>query len=285
MANIHPTSVDRLRHARSISSRIWFILSVWPSVWGWYAELRIRWVPRLVCNCSQKRATNWVPRSEMMVFGTPCKHSMRSTYNSAYFLAGYTVLTGRKCADLVSLSTTTQMESYPFWVWGNPTMKSMLISSHFHSGMFKGWRVPAGLRWLALTLRQISHSDTYLAISLFILVHQNCCLRSWYILLLPGWIDSREEWASSRICFLSSKSFGTTSRVLNHNTFSLYWWKQPTLGSPSDILLWISFTPLSCFCAAMTRSQRVGVSSSWANVPCGTMLLPQYGDSTESCTF
>jgi len=149
------------------------------------------------------------------------------------------------------------------------------MSSHFHSGILKGWRVPAGLRWLALTLRQMSHSDTYLAISLFILVHQNRCFRSWYILLLPGWRDSREVWASSRIYFWGSKSLGTTIRLLNHNTFWLSWWKQLTCGYPSDNLLWISFTPLSFFCASMINSRRVGVSSIWANVPCGSIFPSQ----------
>jgi hypothetical protein len=30
---------------------------------------------------------NWGPRSEIIVFGTPCKHRMRETYNSVYFSA------------------------------------------------------------------------------------------------------------------------------------------------------------------------------------------------------
>jgi hypothetical protein len=33
--------------------------------------------------------------------------------------------------------------------------------------------------------RQVSHSDTYLAISRFILVHQQFFFKSWYILLVP----------------------------------------------------------------------------------------------------
>jgi hypothetical protein len=40
----------------------------------------------------------------------------------------------------------TQMESY-FWdVLGRPTIKFILISSHFHDGMGSGWSVPDTLR-------------------------------------------------------------------------------------------------------------------------------------------
>src|SRR6185369_17125723 len=107
-------------------------------------------------------------------------------YNWAYCFVVCVVFTGRKCAVLVRQSTITHIESYPLEVLGKPTMKSILMSSHFQEGILRGCKGPAGLKWLALTLRQVSYSDTYFAISRFILVHQNRCLRSWYILLLPG---------------------------------------------------------------------------------------------------
>ena len=168
-------------------------------------------------------------------------------------------------------STITQIESYPFVVGGNPTMKSILISSHFHEGISKGWSIPAGLRWLALTLRQISHSDTYLATSRFILVHQNRCLRSWYILVLPGWMEYLERWASSRICFRSSKSLGTTSRFLNHKTPSPSKWKHATRGSFYLSLCLIFSMPILSFWAAITWSRRVGVRTMLARVPSATI--------------
>jgi hypothetical protein len=49
-------------------------------------------------------------------------------------------------------------------------MKSMLMSSHFHEGMGKGWRVLAVFKWLALILEHVSHSETYLAMSTFMFV-------------------------------------------------------------------------------------------------------------------
>lgn len=39
--------------------------------------------------------------------------------------------------DLVNLHTMTHTSSYPFLVWRNPTMKSIIILSHFHLGISK----------------------------------------------------------------------------------------------------------------------------------------------------
>jgi hypothetical protein len=72
----------------------------------------------------------------------------------------------------------TYIKLYPREVRGKPTVKSMQIFFHFHSGMLNGCRFLAGLRSSALTLRHVSHSDTYLAISLFILVHQKFFFKS-----------------------------------------------------------------------------------------------------------
>jgi hypothetical protein len=77
-----------------------------------------------------------------------------------------------KWADLVKWSTMTHIESYPREVHSRPTMKFIHMSFHFHSGILKGCRFPAGLKWSALTLQQVSHLATYFVISRFILVHQ-----------------------------------------------------------------------------------------------------------------
>ena len=110
------------------------------------------------------------------------------------------------------------MESWPFSVVGSPTIKSILMSSHFQLGIDSGWSSPADFKWIALIRQQLSHQATNAVISFFIFVHQKHVFRSWYILLLPGWMDKLEECASSRIWFLNSLSFGTTSRSLNHST-------------------------------------------------------------------
>jgi hypothetical protein len=56
-------------------------------------------------------------------------------------------------------------------------------------GIFNGCKSPAGLWHSTLTLWQLSHRATYLDIALFIPYHQYLFLRSWYILVLPGWME------------------------------------------------------------------------------------------------
>jgi hypothetical protein len=59
-------------------------------------------------------------------------------YSSTYCLNLYVVATGMKWADLVKWSMMTYIKLYPREVRGKPTMKSMHMFSHFHSGMLKG---------------------------------------------------------------------------------------------------------------------------------------------------
>jgi hypothetical protein len=54
------------------------------------------------------------------------------------------VCTGIEWVDLVKRSTITHIESTLRAVGGKPTMKSMLISSHFQSGILRGYNNPLG---------------------------------------------------------------------------------------------------------------------------------------------
>jgi hypothetical protein len=188
-------------------------------------------------------------------------------YISVYCLTLYVVDTGIKWADLVKRSTMTQIELYPREVWGKPTMKPIHMFSHFHLGMLKGCRFLVGLKWSALTLRQVSHSNTYFAISRFILVHQKFFFKSWYILLVPGWIEYHEQWASSMILRRSSKSIETTRRSSNHRTplasCQKHW------VSPNSNLQQRWPIPTSVLCAVMTSSLIVGIRNMLFNLPCG----------------
>lgn len=105
------------------------------------------------------------------------------------------------------------MESYPCAVRSNPTIKSMPISSHFQLGIGKGWSKLADGSWQPLILLHVSHLTVYSAISFFIHFHQKLYFKSWYILLLPGWIENLERWASSMILFRNSWSLGTNNQL------------------------------------------------------------------------
>jgi hypothetical protein len=52
-------------------------------------------------------------------------------------------------------------------------------------------------------------------------------------LVLPGWIENLDWWASSRMIFLISGSTGTTRRFPNQTASWWSFWKQVYLGSPS----------------------------------------------------
>ena len=139
-------------------------------------------------------------------------------------------------------------------VLGKPTMISILMSSHLQDGIGRDWRVSATFKWLVFTLRHVSLSALYLEISLFIQVHQKFCQRSWYILVLPGWIGSLERCALSRICFRSSWFLGTTKRLSNHRTPLWSRRKHLYFPSPRESFYLVIPIPLSWSCAMMTRS-------------------------------
>jgi len=98
---------------------------------------------------------------------------------------------------------------------GSPEIKSILTSSHFQLGIDKGWSKPAFM-WTAFMRQQLSQRATKAAVSFFHLCPLSKGFRSGYILLLPGWIDSLDEWASDKIWSRSSRFFGTTNWSLNH---------------------------------------------------------------------
>ena len=61
-----------------------------------------------------------------------CKIYLQFVFPCIFFLIAM------KCANLVNWSTTTKILSFPS-DRGNPSMKSIDISSHFRFGMCKGW--------------------------------------------------------------------------------------------------------------------------------------------------
>src|SRR6185312_6958619 len=160
-----------------------------------------------------------------------------------------------KWAALVSRSTTTHMESCPFWVLGSPTTKSIPISSHFQTGMGRGCNNPAGFWCSALILWQVSQCATNRAISAFIPFHQYFCFKSIYILVDPEGMEYAELWASSMIICLKSPFWGTQILSLYHNVPLLSTRKSGALFSP--VCLRISISPLSDLWAFLILSSRV----------------------------
>ena len=161
----------------------------------------------------------------------------------------------------------THVESCPFCVLGSPTMKSMLISSHFYTGLSNGWSSPVDHWCSAFTRRYVLHWATYSVISPFILVHQYFCLRSMYILVDPGWIEYAEWCDSSNINLWSASSWGTHIRS-SYPNFPC----SSTLNSRSSFLLLCSLRScisLSWSWVSFIWSSSVGRNCRTFRVPCG----------------
>nr|GEY23998.1 hypothetical protein [Tanacetum cinerariifolium] len=68
--------------------------------------------------------------------GTPCQETISLMYNLVRVFILSVAPVGMKCADLVWRSTMTQIVSCSFDVLGSFEMKSIVILSHFHKGIF-----------------------------------------------------------------------------------------------------------------------------------------------------
>src|SRR3954465_15492837 len=73
-----------------------------------------------------------------------------------------------------SLSMTTKIASCPFLVGGNWVMKSIVTTSHFLSGIGRGYNIPAAFWYDGLFLWHSSHEFTYSLVSLTSVGQKNC---------------------------------------------------------------------------------------------------------------
>ena len=73
--------------------------------------LKCNRVPMASYKLDQNLDVNMGSRSEIIDIGTPCNLTISSTYNWANLFNESSLLTGRKCVDIVSLSTITHMAS------------------------------------------------------------------------------------------------------------------------------------------------------------------------------
>jgi len=87
----------------------------------------------------------------MMVRGIPCSLTTSLMYNFASYSAIKVTLGAKKWAALVRRSTTTQIASWCLLVLGNPTIESMVICSHFHTGMGNNCEKPPSFWCSVLT--------------------------------------------------------------------------------------------------------------------------------------
>jgi len=120
-----------------------YILSICPSVWGWNTVNNLLSIPNILFNSCIIPATNWGLWSEMILSGNPCNFYTLSLNNYANPSAEVFSVVEIKCTIFVNLSTTTQIESYP-WAKGNLVIKSAKICVQGFSGIELDINFPAG---------------------------------------------------------------------------------------------------------------------------------------------
>lgn len=82
---------------------------------------------------------------DIITFGTSCSLTISLIYSSANDSSEVFTRMAKKWVDLINLSIITHMASCFFRVWGKPMIKSVIISSHFHSSISYGDNNPCGL--------------------------------------------------------------------------------------------------------------------------------------------
>jgi hypothetical protein len=129
-----------ITYIRSIYSKIWFFLLVFPYVSGWYVVLKFNYVPKSSWKLVHKFPVNTDPQSDIIFLGTPCNIIILLTKILAMSSAWHVVWTRIKCALFVKVSTTTKIESCLLAVNGNQIIKSIDKTSHFDSWIICGYR-------------------------------------------------------------------------------------------------------------------------------------------------
>ena len=122
-------------------SIVLFILSVCPSVSGWYGVESLPCMPSFLQNTFQNSATNYSPLSDSIKRGSPSVLKTCLMNSSASCSAVQVFRQAIRRMSFVSLSTTTSTVSQPF-DYSRSVTKSMERSSYALSGTRSGRSMP-----------------------------------------------------------------------------------------------------------------------------------------------
>ena len=137
-----------------------FMISVCPSVCGWYDELIFSLVPNVLKRTFQNSDVNLESRSDTKVLGMPWCLNTVSWKTLAICMADMLALTGIILTYLDKRSTNTAMASCPCMVRGSLTIKSRDTDSQNVSGTGRDWSNPAGAWFAGLFIWQLWHART-----------------------------------------------------------------------------------------------------------------------------
>lgn len=134
-------------HNRSIAKIVWYIYSqsqsAHPSGGDMMCCACLSLVPCTLNSSVQKWLINTLSRSEIIEPGKPCKRTTYWMNLATTVLAENGCLRAKKWPYLLKRSTTTKIVSQPSDL-GNPSIKSIVMSSHIRAGTSNGWSSPAG---------------------------------------------------------------------------------------------------------------------------------------------
>lgn len=157
-------------------------------------------------------------QSEIILWGIPWSLVISLQYKFANQSKESILQISRKWANLISRSTIIQITSWPLRGLGNPTMKFIVMCSHFHLGTIIFWSNLASQRCFTLIYWQTRHRAMQPTMSLFISLHQKARFKTLYIRVPPGWIknlDRCASWSSSSLirCISRTHSLPQNWRV------------------------------------------------------------------------
>ena len=101
-----------------------FVTSIYPSVYGWSVEIKPKFIHIFFRKVLQKCPTNLVSLFET-ILGNPCNLTNPLKNIFATWVTSLVLKRGIKWAIFENLSTITKIESWPLWVLGSPTKKSI----------------------------------------------------------------------------------------------------------------------------------------------------------------
>ena len=146
-------------------SSSWFILSICPSVCGWYDINSFVSIPSILFNSFVISIANCGSWSDIILSSNLCNFHTLSLNNLANSSTVIPSVVATKYVILENLLQTTRITSFPA-ITGNFVMKSTIRCIYSFSGTSLSFNFPASAPILFFILWYISHSSTYFSISL-----------------------------------------------------------------------------------------------------------------------
>jgi hypothetical protein len=153
----------------SISFMTRFTVYVFPSKSGWQVVLKCRIFLNPLNNPFKTFDVNFGCLLDTIVLAIPCNQAIYFRFISTMLDSLRVIFTGIKWVALVSLSTTTMIESCYFLVLGSLLIKSIVTTSHFHSGMGNGCSKLVGCLCSILNFWHAKHLEIKSTTSFFML--------------------------------------------------------------------------------------------------------------------